>query len=276
MTLARSRPADDDVLILRRNHIGRHRSLQSAENGDGQNDADDRAAAAEDRDAAEQDDRHDEQLEPDAGVVASRREAERPEHARETTRHPGEDEQPELDPLDADAGVEGCFLVRADREDRAPQRRGMKDDAEDDRERQEDHDRVRDVRVRDRDDADVREALREPTDRVRREDPLRDAAVERQCSDRDGERRQADARDQEAVERPEHATQDDGGDHGRPDRPAVLEQLGHEEPREAEHRGHGEVDLSGDDDQRQRERDDRDLAHVQADEEESGRVQEVR
>ena len=56
--------SDDDVLVLGRDHVGRHRGLQRAENGDGQDDADDRAAAAEDRDAAEQDDRHHEQLEP--------------------------------------------------------------------------------------------------------------------------------------------------------------------------------------------------------------------
>ena len=130
---------------------------------------------------------------PDARVVAGRREPERPEHAGEPADHPGEDEEPELDPLDADAGVEGCLLVRADREDRAPQRRCVEDDPEDDGEREEDRDRVRDVRVRDRDDADAREALREPADRVGRQDPLRDAAVERQRPDRDGERRQADA-----------------------------------------------------------------------------------
>ena len=177
--------------------------LQAAEHGDGQDHADDRAATAEDRDAAEQDDRDDEELEPDAGVVAGRCEPERPEHAGEAADHPGEDEQPELDPLDADARVEGRFLVRADREDRAPQRRRVQDDPEDDREHEEERDRVRDVRVRDRDDADVREALREPADRVRRQDPLGDAAVERQRPDRDGERRQAESRDQEAVERAE-------------------------------------------------------------------------
>ena len=60
---------------------------------------------------------------------------------------------------------------------------------------------------RDRDDADVREALREAADRVGRQDPLRDAAVERQRSDRHGERRQAEPRDQEAVERAEHAAE---------------------------------------------------------------------
>ena len=151
----------------------------------------------------------------------------------------------------------------------------MKDDAEDDREHEEEHDRVRDVRVRDRDDADARETLWEPADRVRRQDALGDAAIERQRPDRDCERRQADARDEEAVERPEHPTQQDGRDHRRPDRPAVVEELGHAEPCETEHRRHREIDLAGDDDQRERERDDRDLPHVQADEEEVGPFEEV-
>ena len=80
---------------------------------------------------------------------------------------------------------------------------------------------------RDRDDADVREVGREAADRVRRQDPLRDAAVERQRPDRHRERRQAEARDEEAVERAEDRAEDDGRDHRRPDRPAVLEELGH-------------------------------------------------
>ena len=56
---------------------------------------------------------------------------------------------------------------------------------------------------RDRDDADVREVGREAADRVGRQDPLGDAAVERQRADRHRERRQAEARDEEAVERAE-------------------------------------------------------------------------
>jgi hypothetical protein len=107
----------------------------------------------------------------------------------------------------------------------------VEDDSEDDGEREKDGDRVRDVRVRNRDDADARETLREPADRVGRKDPLRDAAVERQRPDRDGERRQAEARDQEAVEGAEDPAEENCRDHGRPDRPTVLEELGHEEPR---------------------------------------------
>ena len=62
MTLARRRRADDDVLVLRRNEVGRQRRLQPAEHRHSQDDAGDRATTAEDRDAAEQDDRDDEEL----------------------------------------------------------------------------------------------------------------------------------------------------------------------------------------------------------------------
>ncbi len=105
---------------------------------------------------------------------------------------------------------------------------------------------------------------------------MRDPAIEGQRPDRDRERRQADASDEEAVDRAEERAQDNGCDHRRPDRPAVLEQLGHEDSGQAEHRGDRQVDLPCDDDQRERERHDRDLAHVQADVEEVARLQEIR
>jgi len=124
-------------------------------------------------------------------------------------------------------------------------------------------------------DSDVREVSRKAADRVGRQDPLRDPAVERQRSDRHRQGRQSDARHEEAVEGAEDHAEGDGRDHRRPDRPAVLEQLCHENPGEAEHRCDGEIDLSGDDDQRQRERHDRDLPDVQADVEEVRRLQEV-
>src|SRR2546423_378455 len=82
----------------------------------------------------------------------------------------------------------------------------------------------------------------------------------------------ADAGDEEAVDRAEERTEDDGHDHRQPDRPAVLEELGHEHTRQAEDRRDREVDLPGDDDQGEWERHDRDLAHVQADVEEVRRL----
>src|SRR5207247_3013414 len=96
-------------------------------------------------------------LRPDAGVVTGGCEPKRPEHTRETTQCSGEDEQPELDSLDADPGEEGSLLAGTDGEDRATERRCVQDDGEDDGERQEERDRVRDVRAGDRNDADARQ-----------------------------------------------------------------------------------------------------------------------
>ena len=132
------------------------------------------------------------------------------------------------------------------------------------------------MRARNRDDADIREMGREAADRVGGQDPLRDASVERQRSDRDGERRQSNAGDEKPVERTEQHADDDRRTHRGPDRPAVLEQLGHQDGAEAEHRRDRQIDLAGDDDQGQRQRHDRDLADVQADVEEIGRLEEVR
>ena len=97
--------------------------------------------------AAEQDDRDDEQLQPDARVVAGGGEPERPEDAGEPAQQPGEDEEPELDPLDADAREERRLLTGADREDRPTERRRVQDDAEDDRQHDEERDRARDLRA---------------------------------------------------------------------------------------------------------------------------------
>ena len=121
--------ADDDVLVLRGHLVGRERGLEAAEHRDGE----DRRPAIVPRPP---------KIEtppsrtivttsssmPDAGVVAGRREAERPQHAGEPAQRPREDEQPELDALDADPGEERRLLARADREDRAPERRRVQDD----------------------------------------------------------------------------------------------------------------------------------------------------
>ena len=56
----------------------------------------------------------------------------------------------------------------------------MEHDREHDGQHPEERDRIRDVCAGDRDDTDVREVGREATDRVGRQDSLRDAAVQRQ------------------------------------------------------------------------------------------------
>src|SRR6266581_97999 len=158
-----------------------------------------------------------------------------------STAHPepnpgfGGDVKPELDPLDADAGEEGCLLAGADGEDRATERCGVQDDAEDDSEREEERDRVWDVRVWDRNDADARQAGRKAANCVRRQDSLRDASIERQRPYCHRKRRETQARDEKAVYRTKECAEDNSHDHRRPDRPAVSEELGHENSAEAEH-----------------------------------------
>ena len=124
--------ADDDVLVLGGHEIGRQRGLERAEHRHGKDDSENRAATTEDRDAAEQYDRDDVELDPDPGVVAGGCEAERPEHAGEPAQHPREDVQPELDPLDADPRKECRLLVCTDREDRTTERRRVENHGEDD------------------------------------------------------------------------------------------------------------------------------------------------
>src|SRR6185312_15611714 len=97
-----------------------------------------------------------EQLEPDARVVARRREAQREQDPRETGEQPREDVQPELDPAHADAGEARGLLAGTDREDAAAERRRVQDDAERDRERDEDRERPWNLGAADRDDTDVR------------------------------------------------------------------------------------------------------------------------
>src|ERR1017187_5040060 len=71
--------------------------LETADDRDREHDAHDRAAAAEDRYPAEQDDRDDVELETGAGVVTDRRVLQGEQDPGERAHHAGEDEQPELD-----------------------------------------------------------------------------------------------------------------------------------------------------------------------------------
>ena len=231
---------------------------------DREHDADDRPAPAEDRDAAEQHDRDDEQLLPGARVVAGRGEAERPEDPGEAAEHAREDEEPELDPLHADAGEERGLVPGADREDRAPERRRVQDDADHEREDREEQDRPRDLRARDREHADVREGRsgRPPivsVGRITWAMPRKSVSVPIVTAS-DGRPRPVTRK---PLNAPHTAPTHERRAHREPDRPAVREQLRHHDAREAEHRGDREVDLAGDHDQRDRQRHDRDLADVE-------------
>ena len=92
------------------------------------------------------------------------------------------------------------------------------------------------------------------------EDHDREASVQRQRPDRDGKGRQSEPRDQQAVEHP--GADPDHEDHtkGGPHRPAVQHQVTERRAAQAEDGRDREVDLTRDDDQRERKRHDRELA----------------
>ncbi len=254
----------------------RHRLLQAGDDRRRQHDADDRAAPAEDRHAAEEHDGHDRQLQAGAGVVTRRREAEGPQDAGERGDQPGEHVQLELDPLDADAGELRGLGLQSDGVDRAPDRRGVEHHPEHDRQDEEEADRPGHVGVRDRLHADLGEPQRVAPDRLRLEQALGEPAVERQRADGDGDRREPDRGDEEPVERAPDAADEQHHEHRRQDRPAVQGEVADQGAGEPEHRRDRQVDLAGDDDERERQRHDRHLADVQADEEGVGGGPEVR
>ena len=119
-------------------------------------------------------------------------------------------------------------------------------------------------------------AGREVRDRVRAEDDHRDPAVERERPDRHGERREPEPRDQQAVEGAGDDADDENGRDDRRHRPAVAPEVADERARQPERRSDREVDLAGDDDERQRQRHHRDLADRDAEIEEVAAGQELR
>jgi hypothetical protein len=117
---------------------------------------------------------------------------------------------------------------------------------------------------------------REVGDRGRAEQDQRYPAVERQRADRDRQRRQPEPGDQQAVDQAGHRS---GGQHDREDRqhrPVPQPQVAEQGAGHAERRGHRQVDLAADHDQRHRQCHDRDLAGRDAGVEQVRRGQELR
>src|SRR3954470_24368428 len=130
----------DDVLLVGRDvHLGEGH-LQVPHDRDGEDDADDRAAPAEDGDATEEHDGHDVQLEAGAGAVTHRRVLQGEQDAGERAEQAAEHEEPELDAIDPDAGELGRLRLQTDRHHRAAERRVVEYDSEHDRQdEEEDH-----------------------------------------------------------------------------------------------------------------------------------------
>ena len=175
----------------------------AAEGADEQHAGDDAvqgAAAAEDRDAAEQHGRDDLQLHAHRVVAARVAVQEREVDAREARDRAAQHEEDELRAADVDARELRGLLVQADRVQRSAERGEVQQHGEDDRQdRERDHDhrdrRARDVRLRE-----VGPQLGEVGDRRRAEQPDRDAAEQRERADRDRERGQPHDRHEEAVD----------------------------------------------------------------------------
>ena len=84
---------------------------------------------------------------------------------------------------------------------------------------------------------------REVGHRVVADDDERQAAEERERADRHRQRRQAEARDEQPVERAAQAARDDAQGDDQLERQAVVPQRGHQRARQPEDRRHREVDL---------------------------------
>ena len=110
------------------------RAGDDADQQDSGDDAVQRAAAAEDRHAAEQHGRDDLQLEAGRVVAAGAAEAQRVVDAGERRDGAGQHEQHELGALDVDAGEVRRLGVQPDVEDAAAERREVQQQREGDRE----------------------------------------------------------------------------------------------------------------------------------------------
>src|SRR5215216_4092249 len=230
--------------------------------------------AAEDRDPAEQDGGDHGQLQagpvvsPGAGETQGEDDAAQPGHGA------AEDVEEELDPPDADAGEERRLLVGADGEHRAAERGGVEDDPEHHGQDGEQGDRVGDGGAGDGRGPVPGVAGREVGHRLVAEDDEGQAAVQGQGADGHGQRGQAEPGHQEAVE---GAGQGAGHEHGREDQlqgPAGVPQPAQQGAGQAEDGGDRQVDLAGDDDHGQRQGQQGDLAHVQAQVEQVGAGEE--
>src|SRR3954451_404668 len=111
--------AGDDRQRVRGHVVERQRDAARAQQEDRDDHAEQVAATAEDRDAAEQDAGDDRQLEPGAVVAARATAAHRVDDPGQGGDRARDDEQPELDALDAQPGEARRLVVGADREDRA-------------------------------------------------------------------------------------------------------------------------------------------------------------
>ena len=259
-----STPGDDLDPVRRDRLAQRQRLLDAAEQEQGEDDADDRAAAAEDRHAAEHDRGDRGQLEALADVRRGGRVAQRDDDAGQRgDRRPEATNSVILIRLtrmpEKYAASSLAPIAKTERPNGVACRTTPKADGED----REQHHRVGDERAAEVPERAVGPRRREVGHRVVADDDEGQPAEQRQRADRHGQRGQPEAGDEQAVERAAQRADDEADRDDRLDRLAVVPQPRHHRARQGEHRGDGQVDLRGDDDERQRQRHERDLGEVQ-------------
>ena len=120
------------------------------------------------------------------------------------------------------------------------------------------------------------EPLRVAAHRTSLGNALGEPAEQRQRGQRGDQRRQSDPGDEQAVEQPARRADEHGHGDGEPERQApVLPGDAENDGREADDRADGEVDAAGDDDQRHRQGDERDLGRQPALVEQVLRIEEL-
>src|SRR5918999_1899981 len=232
---------------------------------DGQGDADDRAGAAEDAHAPEQDHRDDVQLETEREVAPHRAQPRREEHAGQARDEPRRRQQDQLRPRDGEARVARHLGAVADHVDRAAERGAVEDDPGDhdpDREEQRGEVEAADERLL----PDPVEPLGEAADRaVLHQDSRRPPETD-QPGERDDQRREAELRDEQPLDEAGGGAGEERNRHRELEGEAVLVQRGEHACGEGHHRGDREVDFAVDDDERHDHDDDhlldRELEHV--------------
>jgi hypothetical protein len=250
---------EGDALDLDRHAGEPQRVLHDRDHEHGEHHPGDRASPAEDVDATQEHDGDHGQGHPLPGIGPGAREAGGQDHARERRDRAGQHEQGHPQTLDPHAGEAGRAGALADREDLPAGPRLVQDDAQDDGQGDEDHERPRDQRPRHVAEAQRGELRGEVAHALGPEDDQREATEQGERAQGDDERRQAAARHQQAVHQAAEGTDADDQQDGDPDRHAGRPQEAEHRTGETGHRLDGQVDLAGDDDQRHGDRHDRHL-----------------
>src|SRR5579884_77739 len=192
--------ADHDTLDLVRDVDQRQRIADRGDDEEGEDNADEAAAATEDVDAAEEHGRDHVELEAGRVVGAAARKPGREDDPGQCRKDARDDEEHQLDAIHPHRREKRGLLIVTDGVDLAAVAAEVKHDDEDDGEHGEDDERPRDQGAGDGVEPEVGEARREAADRLLAQHDRSQAAVERERAERDDERGQCQPSHEEAVE----------------------------------------------------------------------------